>query len=117
MGVGTWEVGDSELSAQSLVIDGSVVSTGAATIEYWRMNGATKEFLQDDLTSFTSTYNTIDCAYNAEHGFGHTLAVPNGAVGYTIHYIIRHSVHGAIGAESNHAVLAEGGQITVALAP
>jgi hypothetical protein len=119
--VGTWIVSDAELSSSILEVDGALISTGSATIEYFVDDGVQLKYLQSDLSTLAAPYATKPCTYSAFTGFGHTLSpVPASTVGQTVHYIIRHSAYGVIGTGSNHVLTAEAdgeGSLDVRLVP
>lgn len=74
-----WVVGQSVTNGMRLFdpnSGGSEVTSGTATIRYAMNAAGTTKWLQDDLATVSTTFNTIAVAHTANEGFVHKFTVP-----------------------------------------
>lgn len=99
----TWIVGQPMTVSTRIFLDGVEVTTGTATVRYWRNNAGTIEYLQADGTSWSATPATFAAAHVAGVGFCRLVTnAPASADGYQVRWDMTHSVHGTVddGAEN-----------------
>ena len=84
-----WHVGE-EIPNGVRLYDGAgaEVTTGTAAIRYVVLDGADLKWLQDDLTTISTTPNTIAVAHTTGEGFVHKLTVPSGMNGFAGYFAI-----------------------------
>jgi len=108
-----WLIGTQQPNFTTITVDGSEVTSGSATIEYFIHDGATFLYLQADLATFSPIYATIACIHDTHAGFGHVLPIRTSFLNSTIQYLIRHSTYGTIGSGDGTVV---GGGLDIRLA-
>lgn len=78
-----WATGDKVTNGVRLFASSAEVTAGTATIRYAVNDAGTTKWLQDDLSTLSTTFNTIDIAHTANEGFVHDLTIPPAMDGMT----------------------------------
>lgn len=97
----TWYANAEETNSVCLIVDGSEVTTGTATIYYYRDNGGTIEYLQSDEATFGATKYEFSATHTADLGFNHQLEIPSAMQDFSVTWVMAHSVYGVIGTETH----------------
>lgn len=100
--MGEWYSDVQELNACILEDEAAQpISTGSATIEYWINQGGITKYLQSDLATFSTTYNTFTASFDSRTGWGHRVTPLEAWIGLNVSLVMRHSVYGEFSEDTN----------------